>query len=427
MSCPNIPSTKNGAHYRGLMYLPVEEDSVSPSPLLTGFHERYNGAPMETNNIKRNCWSRQEEEIIYVNNLPIISDIERATIINVTSNLIACYQLAHKLSSVKFSLFHCHLVAQRLLASFWGFLNSKAGILEQLPNVKRLSNCIQNFVHPAIHHLLGVKACHYMKVWDLVASSNHQQEYQAALVRRLDLNLTASQHSPGAAEYPAAQNCGQDTGPKRGFTILVSRCNPHFLALEHYVEGAARREANHQEETVRCTSELADVRSKLEALTKEFEGFSQTNHSELNRIKYLSSAAQAKIVELKNNFVKYDNHHEMVLEEKLATLFKEIEEKLLLASQTPAVPGTTNTIPEIDEILCQINSLAILNNLAFLQINKVNERHKQQQVPFKLRFEISATLYRKPMRRLLHKNPLWRNTEMEWCFLELLSNVCVVP
>ncbi|KAJ9059916.1 hypothetical protein DSO57_1036546 [Entomophthora muscae] len=71
---PNTPSATNGAHYRGPMYLSVEEDIISPPPLLTGFHERYNGAPMETSNIERDCWLLQEEEIIDVNNLPIISD-----------------------------------------------------------------------------------------------------------------------------------------------------------------------------------------------------------------------------------------------------------------------------------------------------------------------------------------------------------------
>ncbi|KAJ9077673.1 hypothetical protein DSO57_1014484 [Entomophthora muscae] len=56
MSYPHTPSATNGVHYRGPMYSPVEEDSASPSPLLTGFHERYDGAPMETNDIKRDCW-----------------------------------------------------------------------------------------------------------------------------------------------------------------------------------------------------------------------------------------------------------------------------------------------------------------------------------------------------------------------------------
>ncbi|KAJ9065022.1 hypothetical protein DSO57_1024219 [Entomophthora muscae] len=71
---PHTPSATKGAHYRGPMYLPVEEDSVSPPPLLTGLHEQSNGAPMETSDIKRDCWFCQEEEIIDVNNLPIIPD-----------------------------------------------------------------------------------------------------------------------------------------------------------------------------------------------------------------------------------------------------------------------------------------------------------------------------------------------------------------
>ncbi|KAJ9082269.1 hypothetical protein DSO57_1006054 [Entomophthora muscae] len=58
------------------------------------------------------------------------------------------------------------------MASFWSFLNSKAGSLEQLPNVKRVSDCIQNFVHPAIYYLLSVQAFHHMEVQDLVAYSN---------------------------------------------------------------------------------------------------------------------------------------------------------------------------------------------------------------------------------------------------------------
>ncbi|KAJ9049078.1 hypothetical protein DSO57_1028267, partial [Entomophthora muscae] len=103
------------------------------------------------------------------------------------------YQLAYEPASVEFSLFHCHPYAQRLLASFWGFLNSKEGSLERLPNVKWAGNCIQNFLHPAIHHLLGVQARHHMEVRDLVAYSNHQQEYQAALVHCLDLSFAEVQ------------------------------------------------------------------------------------------------------------------------------------------------------------------------------------------------------------------------------------------
>ncbi|KAJ9069944.1 hypothetical protein DSO57_1013656 [Entomophthora muscae] len=119
--------------------------------------------------------------------LPI--KVEQATIFDVASNLITRYQLAHKPASVEFLLFHCHLDAQRLLVSLWSFLNSKAGNLEQLPNFKQVSDCIQNFVHPAIHHLLGVQARHHMEVRDLMAYSNHQQEYQATLVHRLDLRF----------------------------------------------------------------------------------------------------------------------------------------------------------------------------------------------------------------------------------------------
>ncbi|KAJ9051025.1 hypothetical protein DSO57_1008572 [Entomophthora muscae] len=74
MSYPHTPSAKNGAHYRGPMYLPVEEDSASSSSLLTGFYEHYEGAPMETNDRKRDCWFCQEEEIIDMNKLPIIPD-----------------------------------------------------------------------------------------------------------------------------------------------------------------------------------------------------------------------------------------------------------------------------------------------------------------------------------------------------------------
>ncbi|KAJ9056750.1 hypothetical protein DSO57_1029771 [Entomophthora muscae] len=181
----------------------------SPFPLLTGFHERYDSAPMEASDVERDQWFRQEEEIIDVNKLPIIPDskcaglpiasldqpieVEQATIIDLASNLITGYQLVHEPASVEFLLFYRHLDAQQLLASFWSFLNSEAGSLDQLPNVKRVSNCIQSFVHPAIHHLLGVQACHHMEVQDLVAYSNHQ-EYQAALVHCLDLSFAEVQN-----------------------------------------------------------------------------------------------------------------------------------------------------------------------------------------------------------------------------------------
>ncbi|KAJ9058318.1 hypothetical protein DSO57_1013577 [Entomophthora muscae] len=99
-----------------------------------------------------------------------------------TSNLIISYQLAHELASVEFSLFHCHPDAQRLLAFFWSFLNSEAGSLDQLSNNKQVSDCIQNFVHPSIHHLLDVQACH------------HMEEYYAALVHCLDLSFAEVQN-----------------------------------------------------------------------------------------------------------------------------------------------------------------------------------------------------------------------------------------
>lgn len=116
------------------MYSSVEEDSTSPSPLLTGFHEHYDGAPMETSNVKMDCWFCQEEEIINVNKLPIIPDskctklpiasldwpieVEWATIIDVASNLITGYQLAYEPASLEFLLFHCNPDTQQLLASF---------------------------------------------------------------------------------------------------------------------------------------------------------------------------------------------------------------------------------------------------------------------------------------------------------------------
>ncbi|KAJ9080460.1 hypothetical protein DSO57_1024713 [Entomophthora muscae] len=110
------------------------------------------------------------------------------------SNLSTGYQLAHKPTSMEFSLFHCYPDTQRLLAFFWSFLNSKAGSLEQLPNVKQVSDFIQNFVHPAIQHLLGVQACNHMELQDLLAYSNHQWEYQPALVHCLDLGFSEVQN-----------------------------------------------------------------------------------------------------------------------------------------------------------------------------------------------------------------------------------------
>ncbi|KAJ9089191.1 hypothetical protein DSO57_1015518 [Entomophthora muscae] len=186
---PPYSQCNNCCSLQGAHVLACGRRQYIPPPLLTGFHERYDGVPMETSDIERDCWFCQEEEIIDVNNLPNIPEVERATIIDVASNLITSYQLAHEPASVEFLLFYCHPDAQRLLASFWSFLISEVGSLDQPPNVKRVSDCIQNFVQPAIHHLLGVQARHHMEVQDLVAYSNHQQENQAALVHRLDLSF----------------------------------------------------------------------------------------------------------------------------------------------------------------------------------------------------------------------------------------------
>ncbi|KAJ9049336.1 hypothetical protein DSO57_1025544 [Entomophthora muscae] len=233
-----------------------------------------------------------------------------------------------------------------------------------------------------------------MKVRDLVAYSNHQREYQAALVHRLDLSFAEVKnyaHQNQAHHVQTSQR--HNSLPEQLNTQLPSIVSKildlrrasqswcqditcHILAVEHYVEDASCGDAIHQEETGCCTSELEDVCSKLEALTKEFKDFSWTNQSELNRIEEHAITAEANIVELKDNFLKYDDHLKMVLKEKLATFYKEVKDKLLLTSQTPAVPGITNTVPKMDEIQRQIDSLAISNNKAFLEINKVNERHK---------------------------------------------------
>ncbi|KAJ9072236.1 hypothetical protein DSO57_1029681 [Entomophthora muscae] len=273
---------------------------------------------------------------------------------NVAFNLITGYQLAHEPASVEFLLFHCHPDAQQLLASFWSFLNSKAGRLDQLPNVKRVSDCIQKFFHLVIHHLLGVQAHHHMEVRDLVAYSNHQQEYQPTLVCCLDLSFAEIQ------TY-AHQNQVHHVQTLQRLNALLEQLNTqlsnivgnildlrgasqtwcqdvtcHILAVEHYIEDTAQQEATHQEKTGRCTSELAKAHYKLKALIKEFNDFSKTNHSELNRLKDLAHTAKAKILDLKDNFVKYSNHLQLALEEKLVMFRKETEEALLLASQTSA-------------------------------------------------------------------------------------------
>ncbi|KAJ9078170.1 hypothetical protein DSO57_1009583 [Entomophthora muscae] len=125
---------------------------------------------------------------------------------------------------MEFLLFHCHPNAQRLLVSFWSFLNSEAGSLDQLPNVKQASDCIQNFVHPTIHHLLGVQAYHHMEVQDLVAYSNHQQEYQAALVHRLDLSFAEVQNY-------THQNQTQHAQTLQRLNTLLEQLNTQLLNI----------------------------------------------------------------------------------------------------------------------------------------------------------------------------------------------------
>ncbi|KAJ9055620.1 hypothetical protein DSO57_1002095 [Entomophthora muscae] len=139
----------------------------------------------------------------------------------------------------------------------------------------------------------------------------------------------------------------------------------HILAVEHYVKDTAWRESSHWEETSRCASELIDVHLKLEALEKEFGCFQHITQKELSKGEYLTSAAKANIVKLKDNFVNYNNHLKLVLEEILTALCKDIEKKLLLESQTQTVPDTAKVSPEMEEVHCQIDSLAILNNDAF--------------------------------------------------------------
>ncbi|KAJ9066047.1 hypothetical protein DSO57_1013489 [Entomophthora muscae] len=207
-----------------------------------------------------------------------------------------------------------------------------------------------------------------MEVQDLVSYSNHQQKYQAALVHCLDLSPTEIQNysHQNQVHHTQTSQClnaiseqlntqlpsivGKILDLRAAFQNWCQDVTCHILAVEHYVEDATRREATHQEETGCCTSELADVHYKLEALIKEFNDSSQINQSELNRLKDLVHAAEAKIIDLKDNFVKYNNNLQLALEEKLATFRKETEDALILASQTPAAQGTTTAVPEMDEI-----------------------------------------------------------------------------
>ncbi|KAJ9084353.1 hypothetical protein DSO57_1025456 [Entomophthora muscae] len=217
-----------------------------------------------------------------------------------------------------------------------------------------------------------------MEVQDLVAYFNHQQEYQAALDYHLDLSFAeTTQHLNALLEklntqLPSIVDKILDL--RGGSQPWCRNVTCHILAVEHYIEDATCRRSSHQEETGCCASELVDVRSKLETLAKEFEDSHQANQSELNIIKDLVSAAGAKIVKLKDSFLKYDDHLKVVLEESSAALCKEIGEKLLLTSQTL---NTANVVPEMEDVCFHIDSLTILNNDVFLEINKVNVKHDQ--------------------------------------------------
>ncbi|KAJ9086002.1 hypothetical protein DSO57_1008517 [Entomophthora muscae] len=202
-----------------------------------------------------------------------------------------------------------------------------------------------------------------MEVQDLVVYSNHQQEYQAALVHRLDLSFAEVQNYTHHVRTSQRLNAlleqlntqlpnivGEILDLRGALKTWCQDVTCHILAVEHYVENGTHQEAAHLEERGRCTSKLADTHSKLEALKKEFNDLSKTNQPELNRLKDLAHTAEAKIVELKDNFMKYDDHLQVALEEKLATFCKNTEEALLLASQTPAAQSTTTVVPEMDEI-----------------------------------------------------------------------------
>ncbi|KAJ9085702.1 hypothetical protein DSO57_1011404 [Entomophthora muscae] len=190
-----------------------------------------------------------------------------------------------------------------------------------------------------------------MEVQDLVAYSNHQQEYQAALVHCLDLSFTERLNALLEQLNTQLPNIVGKILDLRGASqTWCQDVTCHILAVIYYVKDAARQEAAYLEETGCCTSELADTHSKLEALNKKFSDFSQTNQSELSRLKDLAHAAEVKIIKLNDSFVKYDDHIQMSLEEKLAIFCKETEEALLLAKQTPAAQSTTTVVPEMDDI-----------------------------------------------------------------------------
>ncbi|KAJ9060603.1 hypothetical protein DSO57_1029042 [Entomophthora muscae] len=152
-----------------------------------------------------------------------------------------------------------------------------------------------------------------MKVQDLVAYSNHQQEYQAALVHHLDLSFAEVKNYAHQNQTYHAQTLqhlntlleqlntqlpnivGKIVDLRGVFQTWCQDVTHHILAVEHYMEDAACQEAAHLEETGFCMSELADTHSKMEALNKEFNEFSQTNQSELNRLKDLATLQRPRL------------------------------------------------------------------------------------------------------------------------------------
>ncbi|KAJ9088704.1 hypothetical protein DSO57_1020488 [Entomophthora muscae] len=77
---------------------------------------------------------------------------------------------------------------------------------------------------------MGVQARHHMEVRDLVACSNHQQEYQAALRLNTLLEQLNTQLLSIVGEILDLRGASQS---------WYCNVNRHILALEHYVEDAA--------------------------------------------------------------------------------------------------------------------------------------------------------------------------------------------
>ncbi|KAJ9048549.1 hypothetical protein DSO57_1034009 [Entomophthora muscae] len=87
---------------------------------------------------------------------------------------------------------------------------------------------------------------------------------------------------------------------------------------------------------------------------------------ETMKIENLVNASDGNIVKLKNNFVKYENHLKPVLKKNMTSLCKE------------EVTGTSATLPEIDKIQCQLESLAIFNNIKFPEICEESVKQEKQ-------------------------------------------------